>query len=190
MDCATRKALPRWLSNTLDASFCPLGRLLRNHLPAMVGALNEAIAKYGKLEIVNTPSRALLRKPCRAMDQGSQLSGPAWTTTLTKVDVKRSMPLGDFTNHLPVTDVRDRDFNNIIPLRCLQANAYRTAIERLWRSLKKEAVYQHELQDGLQAKRMIKDWIGFYNSERPHTALRKRPPNCALFDIERNQRAA
>lgn len=28
-------------------------------------------------------------------------------------------------------------------------------IERLWRSLKQEAVYLHELQDGFQAKRVI-----------------------------------
>ncbi|WP_374834044.1 MULTISPECIES: integrase core domain-containing protein [Paenochrobactrum] len=44
-------------------------------------------------------------------------------------------------------------------------------IERLWRSLKQEAVYLHELLDGFQAKRIIKDWIGFYNTERPYTPL-------------------
>jgi hypothetical protein len=40
------------------------------------------------------------------------------------------------------------------------------------------------LQDGFQAKRVIKDWIGFYNSERPHTALDKRSPDDAFFDLE------
>ncbi|MBT2132672.1 integrase core domain-containing protein [Aliiroseovarius lamellibrachiae] len=63
-------------------------------------------------------------------------------------------------------------------------------IERLWRSLKQEAVYLHELQDGFQAKRVIKDWISFYNTERPHTALDKRPPDDAFFDTERSQKAA
>ena len=63
-------------------------------------------------------------------------------------------------------------------------------IERLWLSLKQEAVYLHELQDGFQAKRVIKDWIRFYNSERPHTALDKRSPDDAFFDLERTQRAA
>ena len=63
-------------------------------------------------------------------------------------------------------------------------------IERLWRSLKQEAVYLHELQDGFQAKRVIKDWIRFYNSERPHTALDKRSPDDAFFDLEGTQRAA
>lgn len=44
-------------------------------------------------------------------------------------------------------------------------------IERLWRSLKQEAIYLHELQDGFQAERVIRDWINFYNTDRPHTAL-------------------
>ena len=57
MDWATRKVLAWQLSNTLDASFC-------------VDALDEAIAKYGKPEIMNT-------------DQGSQFTGSAWITTLT-----------------------------------------------------------------------------------------------------------
>jgi putative transposase len=139
MDWATRKVLAWRLSNTLDASFC-------------VDALNEAIAKYGKPEIMNT-------------DQGSQFTGSAWITTLTEAEVKISM------------DGRGRYLDNIF-------------IERLSRSLKQEAVYLHELQDGFQAKRVIKDWISFYNSERPHTALEKRTPDNAFFDAERNQKAA
>jgi len=54
-------------------------------------------------------------------------------------------------------------------------------IERLWRSLKQEAVYLHEITDGFQAKRIIDNWIEFYNSERPHTALDKRTPDTAYF---------
>jgi len=51
----------------VDARFC-------------VEALEEAIAKYGKPEIMNT-------------DQGSQFTGAAWITTLADADVKISMPL-------------------------------------------------------------------------------------------------
>ena len=98
-------------------------------------------------------------------DQGSQVRGSAWITTLTEADVKISM------------DGRRRYLDNIF-------------IERLWRSVKQEAVYLHELQDGFQAKRVIKDWIRFYNTERPHTALDKRTPDDAFFDTERNQKAA
>lgn len=130
MDWATRKVLAWRLSNTLDAGFC-------------VEALNEAIAKYGKPEIMNS-------------DQGSQFTGSAWITTLTDAKIKISM------------DGRGRYLDNIF-------------IERLWRSLKQEAVYLHELQDGFQAKRIIDSWIGFYNAERPHTALEKQTPDGAYF---------
>ena len=71
--------------------------------------------------------------------------GAAWITTLTEADVKISM------------DGRGRYLDNIF-------------IERLWRSLKQEAVYLHELQDGFQAKRMIKDWIRFYSLTRLSTS--------------------
>jgi putative transposase len=82
-----------------------------------------------------------------------------------------------FANALPVIDGRGRYLDNIF-------------IERLWWSLKQEAVYLHELQDGVQAKRVIKEWISFYNTERPHTALDKRPPDDAFFGTERSQKAA
>ena len=49
-------------------------------------------------------------------------------------------------------------------------------IERLWRSLKYEAVYLHELTDGFHAERIIGAWIGFYNTERPHSSLDGRTP--------------
>ena len=127
------------LSNTLDASFC-------------VEALNEAIDKYGKPEIMNT-------------DQGSQFTGSAWITTLTDAKIKISM------------DGRGRYLDNIF-------------IERLWRSLKQEAIYLHELHDGFKAKRVIDSWMEFYNDERPHTALEKRTPNKAYFQSEQTKQAA
>ena len=49
-------------------------------------------------------------------------------------------------------------------------------IERLWRSLKYEAVYLYEIADGFTARRVIAEWIGFYNTERPHSALGGRTP--------------
>jgi putative transposase len=139
MDWATRKVLSWRLSNTLDASFC-------------VEALNEAIARYGKPEIMNT-------------DQGSQFTGSDWITILSDAKIKISM------------DGRGRYLDNIF-------------IERLWRSLKQEAVYLHELQDGFQAKRVIDNWMDFYNAERPHTALDKRTPDAAYFDSMKLKKAA
>ena len=139
MDWATRKVLTWRLSNTLDASFC-------------VEALEEAISKYGKPEIMNT-------------DQGSQYTGSGWITTLTEAKIKISM------------DGRGRYLDNIF-------------IERLWRSLKQEAIYLHEITDGFQAKQYIDDWVGFYNSERPHTAIDKRTPDIAYFTHAQIRKAA
>jgi putative transposase len=39
----------------------------------------------------------------------------------------------------------------------------------VWRLLKYEAVYLHELTDGFVAKRITDQWMGFYDPERPHS---------------------
>jgi putative transposase len=52
----------------------------------------------------------------------------------------------------------------------------RRAKERLWRSLKYEAAYLHEMTDGFVAERVIGDWLGFYNTERPHSSLGGQTP--------------
>jgi len=89
-------------------------------------------------------------------DQGSQFTGAAWITTFTDAKIKKSI------------DGRGRYLNNIF-------------IECLWRSLKQEAIYLHELYDGFKAKRVIKNWIEFYNGDRPHTDLEKQTPNEAYY---------
>ena len=125
MDWATRKVLAHRVSNTMHADFC-------------VDALKEAMAKYGKPQIMNT-------------DQGSQFTGGEWTGALKAAGVQISM------------DGRGRYLDNIF-------------IERLWRSLKQEAVYLHELSDGFTARRVIRDWIKFYNHDRPHRAHDGKTP--------------
>lgn len=55
-------------------------------------------------------------------------------------------------------------------------------IERLWRSLKYEAVYLHELCDGMDAERIIATWVDFYNEVRPHLWLGGRTPGEAYRD--------
>ena len=55
-------------------------------------------------------------------------------------------------------------------------------IERLWRSLKYEAVYLRELEDGFEAQRVIDTWMAFYNETRPHLALAGRTPAEAYRD--------
>lgn len=139
MDWASRKVLAWRLSNTMHASFC-------------VEALQEAIARFGPPQIMNT-------------DQGSQFTGSEWITVLTKAGVRISM------------DGRGRCMDNIF-------------IERLWRSLKQEAIYLEELTDGFHARRVICDWIAFYNTERPHSALEHRTPRQAYWSWQIEKMAA
>ena len=90
-------------------------------------------------------------------DQGSQFTSFDFTAVLKGAEITISM------------DGRGRYMDNIF-------------IERLWRSLKYEAVYLHELTDGFKANRVIGDWIEFYNTERPHSALAGRTPTEAYGD--------
>ena len=63
-------------------------------------------------------------------------------------------------------------------------------IERLWRSLKQEAIYLAEIKDGFQARRIIKNWMAFYNNERPHSALDRQTPHDAYWAGWEQQNAA
>ena len=49
-------------------------------------------------------------------------------------------------------------------------------IERFFRSLKEEGVWQHTFQTFEEARRIIWDWVQRYNQERPHQALGYRSP--------------
>ena len=103
---------------------------------------------------VEAPEEALVRygKPeVFNTDQGSHFTGFAFTGRLRAAGVQIAL------------DGRGRCMDNIF-------------IERLWRSLKYEAVYLHDLADGFQARRVIDEWVGFYNTERPHSALGGKTP--------------
>ena len=101
---------------------------------------------------------ALEEAPCRYgqpdvfnTDQGSQFTSTDFVDVLEDAEVRISM------------DGRGRFLDNIF-------------IERLWRSLKYEAVYLHELADGLETRHIIGGWMTFYNNQRPHSALGGRTP--------------
>ena len=49
-------------------------------------------------------------------------------------------------------------------------------IERFFRSLKEECVWQHTFQTFEEARQIIRDWMQWYNHERPHQALGYRSP--------------
>jgi putative transposase len=84
-------------------------------------------------------------------DQGSQFTSAAFTGVLLAAGIKGSM------------DGRGRWLDNVF-------------IERLWRSLKHEDIYLKGYADGHEAKAGIAAWIAFYNTRRPHQALKNRTP--------------
>lgn len=79
-------------------------------------------------------------------DQGSQFTSLDFTGVLKDAEIAISM------------DGRGRCVDNIF-------------IERLWRSLKYEAVYLHEMTDGFAAERVIGSWIRFYKRAMQHPSV-------------------
>ena len=57
------------------------------------------------------------------------------------------------------------------------APAYRAGIiERFFRSLKEECIWQHTIQTFDEAHRIIRDWVQWSNHGRPHSAIGYRSP--------------
>ena len=129
----------------------------RRGAPAYARILALTMAAHGAPEIFNT-------------DQGSQFTSLAFTGRLQAAGIRISM------------DGRGRFMDNIFIERLWRSLKYEVIylheiadgrfmdnifIERLWRSLKYEVIYLHEIADGLTARRLIRDWVVFYNAERP-----------------------
>ncbi len=49
-------------------------------------------------------------------------------------------------------------------------------VERVIRTLKEQCVHRHRFESLQNASRVIADWIGFYNNQRPHQALGMKTP--------------
>ena len=91
-------------------------------------------------------------------DQGSQFTSNAFTGAVLASGARMSM------------DGRGRCLDNAV-------------IERLWGSLKREAVHLRELTDGLEAMRVIGLWMTRYNDRRGHSALAGLTPRMAYEGI-------
>ena len=88
-------------------------------------------------------------------DQGCQFTSEMWVTQVEQDGIRISM------------DGKGRWADNIY-------------IERFWRSLKYEAIFLNCLENVEQTKKVIADYIDFYNNERPHQALGYKTPNEAF----------
>ena len=92
-------------------------------------------------------------------DQGSQSTSPRFVDVLKDAGVRVSM------------DGRGRWMDNVF-------------IERLWRSLKYECVYIHAFETGSELRAGLTKWIGYYNTNRPHSALAGATPDEAYGQIQ------
>lgn len=54
-------------------------------------------------------------------------------------------------------------------------------IERLWRTLKYECLYLQEVNSIQHLSSTIKDWVVFYNRERPHSTFVGLTPNDVYY---------
>lgn len=89
-------------------------------------------------------------------DQGSQFTSNDWINILKKNNIKISM------------DGKGRCIDNIL-------------MERFWGSVKQEEVYIKPCDKVKEIKKNIKNYIIFYNQERPHQSLNYQTPDEVYF---------
>ena len=92
-------------------------------------------------------------------DQGCQFKSEAWCKLLILKNIQISM------------DGKGRWADNVY-------------IERLWRTIKYELIYLHQFENIDELRNAISKYVLFYNSSRPHQALRYRTPDQVYKDFE------
>jgi putative transposase len=90
-------------------------------------------------------------------DQGCQFTSHVWVDALSQNNIQISM------------DGKGRWVDN-------------KYIERLWRSVKYEAVYLHSFDTLDQARKALNQYITFYNQRRPHQSLDYKTPDEVYFN--------
>src|SRR4051812_10809271 len=142
-----------------DITYIPIGRGFL-YLVAVIDWASRAVLAWR----LSTPWT------CRSASRRWRRRGPGSAGRRSSIPIRAaSSPAAAFTGVLASAgirismDGRGRWMDNVF-------------IERLWRSMKHEDVYLKGYADGLEAKAGIAEWIGFYNTGRPHQALHNRTP--------------
>jgi putative transposase len=144
VDWFSRKVLAWRLSITLETGPC-------------VEALEEAMARFGKPEIMNT-------------DQGSQFTSIDFIKALTDADIRSSM------------DGKGAWRDNVRACPRTGGGLAPSLVERLWRTIKYEEVYLRAYASVPEARAGIGRYIAFYNSRRPHSSHGGRTPDQAYLN--------
>lgn len=98
-------------------------------------------------------------------DQGSQFTSSDFVDLLRTHGIQQSM------------DGKGRWVDNVL-------------VERLWKSVKYEAVYLHAYDSVTQARQGLERYFRFYNQRRPHASLDGKTPDQVYFDSLSSQLAA
>ena len=91
-------------------------------------------------------------------DQGCQFTSAEFTQPLLAAGVKLSM------------DGKGRCLDNVF-------------VERLWRSVKYEEIYLKSYTSLIEAHAALAEYFEFYNEQRPHSQLGRRPPAHVYRDL-------
>lgn len=82
-------------------------------------------------------------------------------------------------------------FQGLLTTHCIRASmdgrgAWRdnVVIERFWRTLKYEEVYQRGYESPAEARQQIGSYIAFYNGRRPHQSLGGKPPELVYSEVQ------
>ncbi len=94
-------------------------------------------------------------------DQGSQFTSGDFIKLLIEHNIKISM------------DHKGRCFDNI-------------HIERLWRTIKQEAIYYYKPESIADLEKILNEFIGWYNNERRHQSLNYKRPADVYRPIKEN----
>lgn len=113
---------------------------------------------------IEAVGRILEKQQCEIfnVDQGSQFTTTRFTRPLLDKGIQVSM------------DGRGRALDNIF-------------VERLWRTVKYEYVYLHEIQTVQEARRGFRNYFYFYNNERLHQSLDYRTPAQVYSGMQQNK---
>jgi len=97
-------------------------------------------------------------------DQGGQFTSEKFIGILKDVEIRISM------------DGRGRFFDNIF-------------VERLWRTVKYEEVYVNDYVSVPVARKGLRDYFEFYNTERPHASLAGKTPFKVYYGVSTTRNA-
>ncbi|ATG47775.1 hypothetical protein CEW89_09485 [Celeribacter ethanolicus] len=155
------------------------GGPFRNSLDLITSDQGETLRGYGLLKSERVIGLVILKRPPSSPDWVPQ---DAVSLHGLKIDwrwqgyvSKCAQPAPNWTSSSHCWGIAGRCCVKLIPR--FSEMVVRLSSVILTRAL----IYLEEITDGFQARRIVKNWMAFYNAERPHSALDQRTPDEAYW---------